>query len=72
VKVSVILTEAFRAEGETGHITKASFRAKSGPGGVDVGSVAARLGGGGHIPAAGAKLALPMAEAKKKVIEALK
>ena len=72
VKVSVILTEAFRTEGESGHITKVSFRAKSGPGGVDVGSVAARLGGGGHIPAAGAKLACPMDEAKRKVIEALK
>lgn len=72
VKVSVILTESFRTEGADGHITKVSFRAKSGPGGVDVGAVAARMGGGGHIPAAGAKLACPMAEAKRRVIEALK
>ena len=72
VKVSVILTEAYRTETPGGHITKVSFRAKSGPDGVDVGSVAARLGGGGHIPAAGAKLACPLTEAKKKVLEALK
>jgi phosphoesterase RecJ-like protein len=70
VKVSVMVTEAFRTEG-TGNITKISFRAKSGPGGVDVGSVAARLGGGGHVPAAGAKLPLPVTEAKKRVLEAL-
>lgn len=70
VAVSVILTEAFVSPGQTGHITKASFRAKAG--GVDVGAVAAKLGGGGHIPAAGAKLNLPLAEARKRVIEALK
>jgi phosphoesterase RecJ-like protein len=71
VKVSVVVTEAFRTDG-SGDITKVSFRSKSGPGGVDVGSVAARLGGGGHIPAAGAKLSLPVDQAKKKVVEALK
>jgi phosphoesterase RecJ-like protein len=70
VKVSVMITEAFRTEG-SGNITKVSFRAKSGPGGVDVGSIAARLGGGGHVPAAGAKLAMPVPEAKKKVLEVL-
>ncbi len=72
VKVSVILTEAFKTEGDGGHITKVSFRAKSGPGGVNVAAVAEKLGGGGHIPAAGAKIPLPIAEAKKRVIEALK
>jgi phosphoesterase RecJ-like protein len=72
VKVSVVLTEAFRTEVGGGHITKVSFRAKSGPGGVNVAAIAEKLGGGGHIPAAGAKVPLPLAQAKQKVIEALK
>ena len=72
VKISVILTEAFRTEGESGHVTKISFRSKSGPGGVNVAAIAEKLGGRGHIPAAGAKLPLPLAQAKQKVIEALK
>lgn len=73
VKVSVLITEAFRTDEPGGqHISKVSFRAKSGPGGVNVGAVAASLGGGGHIPAAGAKLACSVTEAKRKVVEALK
>ena len=72
VRVSVVLTEAYRTEGEAGHITKVSFRAKSGPGGVNVAAIAEKLGGGGHIPAAGAKLPLPLAQARQKVLEALK
>lgn len=73
VKVSVLVTEAFRTEGpDHQQITKVSFRAKSGPGGVNVGAVAAGLGGGGHIPAAGAKLSCSVPEAKRRVIEALK
>lgn len=71
VKVSVVLTEAFKTESDGGHITKASFRAKSGPGGVNVAAIAEKLGGGGHIPAAGAKIPLPLAQARVKVIEAL-
>jgi phosphoesterase RecJ-like protein len=73
VKVSVLITEAFRTEGaDNQQITKVSFRAKSGPGGVNVGAVAASLGGGGHIPAAGAKLSCAVPEAKRRVVEALK
>lgn len=70
VQVSVVITEAFRTEGE-GTITKVSFRSKSGPGGVDVGAVAAQLGGGGHVPAAGVKMTCSVEEAKRRVRAAL-
>jgi phosphoesterase RecJ-like protein len=73
VRVSVMITEAFRTEGSpASNITKISFRAKSGPNGVNVAEIAARLGGGGHIPAAGAKLSCGLEEAKRRVLEALK
>lgn len=75
VMVSVLMTEAFVAEPTGGSpakvITKVSMRSKSGPGGMDVGSVAASLGGGGHVPAAGVKMAVGIAEAKKLVTAAL-
>lgn len=70
VQVSVVVTEAFVTAGE-GNITKASFRSKSGPKGMNVGAVAAKLGGGGHVPAAGAKMSCDVEEAKKRVRAAL-
>lgn len=70
VMVSVLITEAFSGPTDT-KITKVSFRAKEGDGAVDVNAIARKLGGGGHIRAAGAKLSLPLDEARKRIIEAL-
>ncbi|MCC6661657.1 MAG: DHH family phosphoesterase [Phycisphaerales bacterium] len=71
IMVSVLVTESFTGPGDT-QITKVSFRAKEGDDAVDVNAIARKLGGGGHIRAAGAKLNLPLAEATKRVIEALR
>jgi phosphoesterase RecJ-like protein len=71
VMVSVLVTESYSGPHDT-QITKVSFRAKEGDGAVDVNEIARKLGGGGHVRAAGAKMSLPLAEAKKRVIEALK
>jgi bifunctional oligoribonuclease and PAP phosphatase NrnA len=60
VLVSILLKEGDAAE------TRASLRAKPG---VDVQQVAARFGGGGHKAASGCTVPLPMAEAKKKLVE---
>lgn len=70
VMLSIVITETFTGPHGT-HITKISIRSKEGPGAIDANALAQRLGGGGHLRAAGAKLALPLAEAKKKVIEAV-
>jgi phosphoesterase RecJ-like protein len=65
VEVSVLLTE-----GEQG-VTKASFRSKppAAPGGafVDVNHLAARFDGGGHVHAAGARIAGTLAQAADAV-----
>lgn len=45
--------------------TKVSFRSR---GGLNVAELAERFGGGGHRPAAGASLSLPVAEAMKQII----
>jgi phosphoesterase RecJ-like protein len=45
--------------------TKVSFRSR---GGLDVASIAEKFGGGGHRPAAGASLSLPVAEAMAQII----
>jgi phosphoesterase RecJ-like protein len=53
--------------------TRASFRSKPGVVGVageatvDVNAIAARLGGGGHMQAAGAKLAMDLPDAVREV-----
>ncbi len=47
---------------------KVSFRAE---GAVDVDAVARRFGGGGHRNASGARLAGPLAEARRRVLEEL-
>lgn len=68
VRVSVLLTEISNAEGV---ITKVSMRSKGGPDMVDVNQITQIFGGGGHAQAAGARIPLPLAQAKQKVIEAL-
>lgn len=65
VRVSAVLIETEQ------RLTKISFRSKAGAGAIDVNAIAQTLGGGGHFHAAGAKLKLPLAEAKARVIEAL-
>lgn len=73
VQVSILLTEAFvgHEPGAT-HMTKASFRSKNGPESMDVNALARKLGGGGHIRAAGAKIMLPLPQARQAVLDALK
>jgi phosphoesterase RecJ-like protein len=71
VQVSVLITEAFVHEGGS-VTTKLSMRSKDGPESFDVNAAARRLGGGGHIRAAGAKVQVPVAEAKRMVLEALR
>lgn len=50
------------------HEISISFRSKDG---TDVSAIAEKIGGGGHKPAAGALLLIPLEEAKKKVLEAI-
>lgn len=66
VRVSAVLIETEE------HLTKISFRSKAGEPSIDVNKLAQTLGGGGHYHAAGAKLKLPLLEARAKVIEAMK
>lgn len=68
VRVVAMLTEQ---TDDGARITKLSLRSKGGPGMIDVNAVAAELGGGGHAQAAGAKLSMPIDEAKARVIELL-
>jgi phosphoesterase RecJ-like protein len=71
VRVCVLITEAFVHEGG-GVTTKISMRSKESADSYDVNAAARKLGGGGHIRAAGAKVQVPVAEAKKRVLEALR
>jgi phosphoesterase RecJ-like protein len=57
----------FFRETEDG-FTKVSFRSN---GGVSIHGVAGRFGGGGHPSAAGARIPLPLAEAKERVLAAV-
>jgi bifunctional oligoribonuclease and PAP phosphatase NrnA len=68
VKVSVLLTELKTPDGV---LTKVSMRSKGGPDMVDVNLITQKFGGGGHAQAAGARIPLPIEEAKAKLIEAL-
>jgi phosphoesterase RecJ-like protein len=65
LEVSVLLTEGEPA------LTKASFRSKppahAGAPFVDVNHLAGRFDGGGHVHAAGARIAAPLAEAAARV-----
>ncbi len=70
VMLSIVITETFAGPHGT-NITKVSIRAKEGPGAVDANALAQKFGGGGHLRAAGAKMSMPLAEARKRVIEAV-
>jgi len=63
VQVSVLLVEQ-----PAGGPVRVSLRSK---GEVDVAKFAERFGGGGHARAAGLKVDAPLAEAEKRVVEAL-
>ena len=62
VMISALLKEA------DANSTRVSLRAKPGP---DVQAVAAMFGGGGHKAASGCTIALPLPEAKKKLLSIL-
>ncbi|MCA9286976.1 MAG: DHH family phosphoesterase [Phycisphaerales bacterium] len=70
VRVAALLTEA-PPEGGAGPITKISLRSKAGPDLIDVNDICRRFGGGGHKQAAGARIRLPMDEARKQVMAAI-
>ncbi len=71
VRVVAMFTES--EPDERGNpVTKVSLRSKDGPGGVDVNQVARRFDGGGHIRAAGARIAAPIQEARRQVLAALR
>jgi bifunctional oligoribonuclease and PAP phosphatase NrnA len=70
VDVCAVLTEAW--VNDHGNITKVSLRSKNRPGSPDVNEVARRLGGGGHVRAAGAKVAADLQTTRKMLIEALR
>ncbi|MBX3391254.1 MAG: DHH family phosphoesterase [Phycisphaeraceae bacterium] len=53
-------------------VTKVSLRSKDGEGGVDVNAVARRFDGGGHIRAAGARIAAPIDQARQMVLDVLR
>ncbi|MBX3378762.1 MAG: bifunctional oligoribonuclease/PAP phosphatase NrnA [Phycisphaeraceae bacterium] len=77
VMVTAVLTEAdaseFGMESKPGEkLTKVSLRSKSVAGSVDVNAVAKEFGGGGHVRAAGAKIAMGMEETKAKLLEAIR
>jgi phosphoesterase RecJ-like protein len=62
VEVGALVTQMRQA-------VRVSLRSK---GGCDVAAVAERFGGGGHRAAAGCTLPLPLADAKKRLLEALR
>jgi len=62
VRCAVLFVEVAAAK------TKVSLRGRSG---VDVRSVAERFGGGGHTQAAGISLAMPLAQARAAVLDAV-
>lgn len=69
VRVTVVLQEV-----ESGGVmaTKLSMRSKTGEPFIDVNEVAKSLGGGGHAQAAGARLLMPIGEAKAAVVRAIR
>jgi bifunctional oligoribonuclease and PAP phosphatase NrnA len=70
VRVSCVLTEVHSRPGEAS-ATKISCRSKPGENAVDVNAALKTLGGGGHVLAAGAKVAMALPEAKAAALKAL-
>lgn len=65
VQASILITED---PDSPSPLCKVSFRSK---GQIDVAALASTFGGGGHVRAAGARLNLPLAEARDKLTEAI-
>jgi len=68
IEMSCLLSE------QSPGVTKCSFRSKptaEGRASIDVNAFAAQFGGGGHVQAAGARIAKPLAEARAAVESAL-
>lgn len=70
VRVSCVLLETEVGPGEA-PLVKVSCRAKPGEDSIDTNAAMRKLGGGGHALAAGAKVRLALADAKRAVLEAL-
>lgn len=65
VRVSAVLTEVESREG--GRLTKISLRSKEGDNAVDVNRLTRALGGGGHVRAAGARVAMTLAQTRDEI-----
>lgn len=72
VQASAVITEGDDNGSASGPISKISMRTKPGQGAIDANRLMGELGGGGHARAAGAMLAVPVEEAKRKLLELLK
>lgn len=70
-RVTAVFTESEPADSGN-PITKVSLRSKNTPDSVDVNAAAKKLGGGGHVRAAGVRVNLPLSEAKKQILAALR
>lgn len=70
VQVTAVLTEAAPGEygPQSGAVTKISLRSKPTEPAVDVNAICKTLGGGGHVRAAGARVASPIDAAKAQVV----
>ncbi|MEO0476622.1 MAG: DHH family phosphoesterase [Planctomycetota bacterium] len=69
VQVIALISEA---QTEAGPQTRVSFRSKPLPGAINVAELAATFGGGGHARAAGAKIDEPVAQARPRIVDALR
>jgi len=68
MSISGVEAAVFFIEQKDRQTTKASFRSR---GGVDCSKLAERFGGGGHKPAAGATISMPLVEAERVVLDAM-
>ena len=66
ISISGVESAVLFIEQKGGETTKASFRSR---GNLDCSQLAEQFGGGGHKPAAGATLNMPIDEARKFVLE---
>ncbi len=71
IQVCAVLTE-MAGKDPSNPVTKISLRSKPGPHAIDVAAVCQKLGGGGHARAAGLKIAAPLAEAKSRIVAAIR
>ena len=69
IRAAATLIEQRGEHGDT--VIKVSVRSKPGSHAIDVNAAMASLGGGGHVRAAGAKLACTLGEAERKVLAAM-